>query len=376
VTPACSISLQSLVNAASAGSTISVGACIYRETVTINKALTIRGPATVDGENSRTYGIVVGASDVTIDGLTITRTKSPVQDGAVRVRDANRFTIKNAIVTSSSGACISIAGGTGHLVQSTELAWCGQEGFHMTGTSNSTFRDDYIHHNNVAHAYDPGWEAGAGKATESSGLLFEGNEVSYNGGPGLWCDENCTNATFRGNRTHHNEQSGIFFEISDGALIEDNIVYENGWAMPGWGWGGGIRVSSASNVEIRDNVVAWNPDGISVISQNRGHAVGGNNIHENDIVIAPVSSDSGDKYLTCFLQDWSGPLYSSNNRGSLNRFWNSKSEPTTRFDWNGGYSTLSAYNATPAEESGRYLTISERDSVLSAHGVPLAQESH
>jgi hypothetical protein len=43
--PACGTSLQSLVDAASAGSTINVPACVYRETVTIPKSLTLVGQA-------------------------------------------------------------------------------------------------------------------------------------------------------------------------------------------------------------------------------------------------------------------------------------------------------------------------------------------
>ena len=48
-----------------------------------------------------------------------------------------------------------------------------------------------------------------------------------------------------------------------------NRLWENGWRFPAWGWGGGIVVSSSRNVEVFDNVVAWNPDGISIISQQR-----------------------------------------------------------------------------------------------------------
>ncbi len=375
-TPACTTSLQSLVNAASAGSTITLGACTYRETVTINKRLTLRGPATIDGENTRTYGIVVGASDVVIDGLTITRTTNGAQDGAVRVRGADRFTIINAHITRAAGACISIAGGSGHLVDSTELAYCEQEGFHMTATSSSVFRDNDIHHNNPNRRFDTGWEAGAGKATVVNGLLFEGNTVRYNNGPGLWCDVDCRNVTFRGNRIHHNTESGIFFEISDGALIEDNVLWENGWGFPAWGWGAGIRISSSSNVEARRNVVAWNPDGIVVASQNRGHAVGGNNVHDNTIIMTPVASDSSDKFMLGFLQDWSGPLYTSNNRGSGNDYWHSEAEPYTRFGWSTTHSTLSSFNGTPGEEGGRYISATERDAILSASGVPLTQAAH
>ncbi len=338
--------------------------------------MTLRGPATIDGENTRTYGIVVGASDVVVEGLTITRTTNPAQDGAVRVRNANRFTIRDAHITRAAGACISISGGSGHLVEDTELAYCAQEGFHMTATSSSIFRGNHIHHNNPNRAFDTGWEAGAGKATVVNGLLFEGNEVSYNNGPGLWCDVDCRNVTFRANRIHHNTESGIFFEISDGALIERNVIWENGWGFPAWGWGAGIRISSSANAEVRDNVVAWNPDGIVVVSQNRGYSTAGNNVHGNTVVMSAAASDSSDKYMLGFLQDWSGQLYTGGSRGSANKYWFDRSEPSTRFNWQGTHSTLGSFNGTPGEEGGRYLTVTERDAILQANSVPASQASH
>jgi hypothetical protein len=93
-------------------------------------------------------------------------------------------------------------------------------------------------------------------------------------------------------------------------------------------------------------------------------------------MIAPVASDASDKILAGFLQDWAGPLYTSGNGGASNRYWHSKAEPTLRFQWSSGYSTLSTYNGTPAEENGRYLTIAERDAALVAAGIPPSQEAH
>jgi parallel beta-helix repeat protein len=378
--PTCGSSLQSLVNAASAGATITVGACTYHETVTINKALTISGPATIDGDDTRTYGIVVGASDVTIDGLTVMDTRNPAQDGAVRVRNASRFTFRDGRILRGAGACISISGGSGHRVLNSELAYCGQEGYHGTSMTDSLYAGNHIHHNNSAHAFDPYWEAGAGKITNSARITFDGNEVDHNGGPGLWCDIDCVDITFSNNRIHHNEQSGIFFEISTGATIYGNVVWENGWSRTPWGWGAGILVSSSGGANVYGNTLAWNADGISIISQSRADRdpTTNINVHDNIVIMKASASDSSDKYGMAWLQDWSGSLYSSasNNRGTSNDYWNSQSEPSIRYNWNGGISTLTTFNGTPGEEAGRYLTLSERDAALSQAGIPLIAESH
>jgi parallel beta-helix repeat protein len=378
--PSCSSSLQAAVNAAASGATITVGACTYHETVTINKPLTIVGPATITGDNSRTYGIVVGSNDVTLDGLTVVDTRNAAQDGGVRVRNSSRFTFENGRILRAAGACISIAGGSGHKVLNSELAYCGQEGFHGTGFTDSLYQGNHIHDNNPNHAYDPYWEAGAGKITNSARVTFDSNEVDHNGGPGLWCDIACSNITYTNNRIHHNEQSGIFFEISTGATITGNSVWENGWSREVWGWGAGILVSSSGGANVYGNTVAWNADGISVISQGRSDRAPTTNInvHDNIVIMKPMSSDSSDKLALAWLQDWSGSLYTSgsNNHGSGNSYWNSLAEPSTRYNWSGSYGTLSSFNGTPGEEGGIYLSSVQRDSALNVAGIPLVAASH
>jgi parallel beta-helix repeat protein len=61
------------------------------------------------------------------------------------------------------------------------------------------------------------------------------------------------------------------FEISDGATIKGNAVWENGWKdNRGWGWPAGILVSSAANATVSGNTVAWCAVGIALVSQSRG----------------------------------------------------------------------------------------------------------
>jgi parallel beta-helix repeat protein len=391
----CPPSLQALVDGAPSGSTLNVPACTFTETVTITKPLTLTtNGARVDGQGVRTYGFVVKADDVTIDGFEVTGTTNSAQRGAVQVRESIRFTLRNAHIHHTGGACISIAEGSGHQILDSELAYCEQEGFHLTKVSDTLLARNRIHHNNPNYAYKSSWEAGGGKATRSERLIFEANEVYANRGPGIWCDLDCQDVIIRGNRVHHNEKAGIYFEISDGALIEGNLAWENGWNKMSWGWGGGIVVSSSRNAEVRNNVVAWNADGISVISQDRTNTsryvpgvstwneVVGNHVHNNDIILAPQPSDESDKFMLAWLQDWSGGVMfdpGSDNRGHDNRYWNARDEPSTRFAWGTGRSGvfrfLSDFNATPGESAGRYLTPGERDALLARFGIPPAPQS-
>jgi hypothetical protein len=98
----------------------------------------------------------------------------------------------------------------------------------------------------------------------------------------------------------------------------------------------------------------------------------------NTIALSPVSSDTSDKFMFGFLQDWAGVLFNaaSNNRGALNLYWNAVPEPSGRFGWNGTISRLSDFNATPGEHRGTHLTLAQLDAAIIAVGIPLNQQPH
>ncbi len=96
--------------------------------------------------------------------------------------------------------------------------------------------------------------------------------------------------------------------------------------------------------------------------------------------MTPEPSDHSDKSMLGWLQDWSGVMYNatSANRGAANRYWSGVAEPEwARFVWNAtSQSTLGAFNATPGEEGGVYLTTGQRDAALAAVAVPTVPEVH
>ena len=380
--PSCGTSLQSLIDAAAAGSTVHVGACTYHEAVTINKPLTLQGPAVVDGDNQRTRGISVRANNVTIDGLTVQRINDPDYVGAIDVQSVSGFTLRNAVVRNSAIICLVITNSSGARVLSSELTGCGKEGFFLGSDKGVTLQGDRIHGNNLAGHYDTGWEAGGGKASGSSNVVFKGNYAYGNNGPGLWCDGGCSNVTFSGNRVYGNSRAGIMVEISSGATISGNAVWENGWGFTTWGWGAGILVSSSAAVSVSGNTVAWNADGIAVISQNRGSAAWNDvhdvSVHDNTIVMAPQPGDGSDVMGLAWLQDWSGVLFAagSHNGGSGNDYWWSGAVPRCGYEWNGCSASLSAFNATPGDEGGVAISSATKVARLSAAGIPAAPHGH
>lgn len=359
-------SFQSRVDNAKAGSTIKIPKCVFHEEVTVRKKLTINAyGATIDGENKRGHGISILHDDVTINGLTVMRVSG---EFAVWTTGVNRFTLRDANVKNSAVVCLSVNGGTGHRILHSRLHGCGKEGYFANGISNSLFKSNSIYHNNKPMKYDPFTEAGGGKVMASRSVTFDHNKVYYNGGPGIWFDNGDVNMVARYNRVRDNAHAGIFFEISSGAKIYGNKVWRNGFAYASWGYGAGITVSSSDRAAVYGNTVAWNARGISVISQSRGPSPHeGNVIHDNTIISA------NGHFVAGFYDDHGGSLWASGNgnRGYDNRYWIGGSRTTgDRFQWSGFRSTLTAYNATLGERSGKYITVAQRNKILRARDMP------
>ena len=86
---------------------------------------------------------------------------------------------------------------------------------------------------------------------------------------GPWADINAHDALIEHNLIENNFAEGIFYEISRDAVIRHNQVYGNGLRGKGWYWDGGITVASSSNVEIHNNRLSGNYNGITGTQQDR-----------------------------------------------------------------------------------------------------------
>lgn len=462
--PSAVQSIQSMVDAAAPGTIVTVPAGIYRETVTINKSLTLSGqpgaeirgsdvwtgwtrsgnywvhgglprfpvsnaPAMagsngrcnwpeqvffdgnplfqiatspVSGQfavnrstgqviladdptghtvevTTRQYWIVGRDANVVIQGLAMTHAAPPAQQGAIQNNGYPNWTIRNNVLTDAHAAVIFLNGASGLQILDNEIARGGQEGISLDGTTSAVIRGNRIHDNNTEE-FDPAWEAGGMKITNSSGTTVDGNTVFKNNGPGIWFDMNCASVTISNNRVHHNSGTGISYEISHYGKLSGNACWENGWRKPSSWAAAGILLNCSDNTEVSSNVLAWNVMGVMVLSQRRSDAqpVVGNAVHDNVIASSDVFSP-GNRYGLRWMEDYAGPLYlpASNNRGANNQYW----YPTTttsavRFRWTSDLSDLARFNQTPGEHSGRYISITAKDQALVQAGVPLTQEAH
>jgi parallel beta-helix repeat protein len=166
------------------------------------------------------------------------------------------------------------------------------EGFTIRNAARAGFRISCAHHVTVRKCLltrNGTW----GIFTDYSNYsLLEDNECSYSGVEhGIYVSNSSDFPTIRGNRVHHNAASGIQINadpamedgdgITTGAVIERNIVYENGRRG-----GAAINLASVRNSLVRNNLLYDNyAGGIACWADGNGPAWGckNNRFYNNTI---------------------------------------------------------------------------------------------
>ena len=254
------------------------------------------------------YAFVGAADDVTIRGLGVEKYATPAQDGAIQSQEPGEgafgegWLIEDVDASGNHGAAVRTGNQT--VVRNSRLHHNGQLGITCAGGTDVLIENNEIAHNNLA-GFKWEWEAGGVKVTRSANLVFRGNSVHHNTGPGLWADIDTSDVLYENNRVVDNTGPGIFYEISRNAVVRDNVVERNGLADSAWLWGAGILVAGSSNVEVYDNVVSANGNGIAGIQQDRGEGEFGPYlladfyVHDNTVRLGDgrtgIVEDTGDK---------------------------------------------------------------------------------
>lgn len=330
---------------------------------------------------TRKFWVRGAADNVIVEGFTMQHAASKAQNGAMNNGGFNNWTVQNNTLSRAHGANVSLSSGQNLKLLNNTISQAGQLGIHGWAGTDVLVQGNRIHNNNT-QGYLSMWEAGGLKMTATTRLILDGNEVFNNDGPGLWCDIDCNDTIMRHNLVHHNTSYGINYEISTVAKIHDNTVWENGFEFSDWGWGAGILIQNSSGVDVYNNTVAWNADGISVVSQNRGearwNAVSNNSVRDNSIYTVQV--DDHNVMTLAWLQDWDGSMSdpASNNRGANNRYYhlngNDAPWPFGYVDRWFPYDDLAGFNATSGGNNGAYISAEQKDQHLAEAGVPSAPE--
>lgn len=359
--------------------------------------------------------------DVTISGFTMKHGSRHAQGGGgikLRITSAN-WRIENNQMSDTHGDVLQISG-RDHTVIDNDIfngGWVGINGGDPQSCSVSDDPCDDGGHsivnnrvfNNTIGGFNYRWAGGGMKLIAWEDAVVKGNHVFDNIGPGIWCDIECRNVTIAANCAWGNAGSGIFFEISSGAEIRDNVVFQNGWDYSPWGWGAGILVSGASSAdstysdaEVYNNTVAWNADGITLVrpgdrnEEHRHTTPQQNFVHDNVIIMDPViNPDDGDtsNYAFAWLQanqtitenvEVNGDIWTpttinqvmflpqANNRGANNRYWINPDYSGISFAWENRYTTdqLDSFSATPGESNATTMSDAELSAEIAEHGLP------
>jgi parallel beta helix pectate lyase-like protein len=201
------------------------------------------------------------APDVLIRNVTVEKYSSVAEEGAIQGKGAPGWIVENCEVRLNSGAGIVI--GAGGRVRGCNVHHNGQIGIAGLG-KDILIENNRIWENNI-HGFDFKWEAGGVKIVVSDGVVFRGNHVHDNIGPGLWCDIDCRNVVYEGNLVERNHDAGIFHEISYKAIIRDNVLRHNGFGHRTWFWGAEILVAASQDVEVYGNTLTVAVGGCAIV---------------------------------------------------------------------------------------------------------------
>lgn len=326
---------------------------------------------------TRRAWVVTKSDGVTIQGMTMRHAADRLHEGALSNSGYANWTIQDNRLYHAHFAVVSLREAPNLRVLDNEIAFGGRLGIHSWHATGSEIRGNNVHSNNT-EAFEDGWEAGGMKLSGLSRSIVTANEVHHNDGAGIWCDVGCLEVEISENRVHDNRRYGILYEISRAGRILDNKIWENGWGFSDWGFGAGFVCQNCRDTEVAGNIVAWNADGISIMSQHRDGFtdVVNNYVHDNLIVLETDWSQN--TYMLAWLEDWSGGLTNgaSNNRGANNRYYHATPEGAfLPFTWGRyerfGIDDLDGFNATPGEEHGRLIGVKEAHAILTEHEMPL-----
>ncbi|WP_223587168.1 right-handed parallel beta-helix repeat-containing protein [Microbacterium sp. OVT16B] len=256
------------------------------EASTLTQALSIRSAGTVlRGIGVRRYAtsvpqmgtVVIAAADVTVSDVTI---RDNSTTGLYTWSPRSTFTRVSVLGNGLLGAGASTADGL--------------RVNHLLSVGNN------------AQQFNRAPVSGAFKVTRSRDIEVKDSAFLDNLGQGPWFDESVYDITFTGNDVVGNTGNGLVFELSEKAVIADNIVSDNAL--------NGIYIIDTGNVQIWNNTAVGNQRNIAIIQDKRrasdtsaaGHDPRQPNpdptvpwITRNTVIVNNVVGDAGGNCLIC-----------------------------------------------------------------------------
>lgn len=334
--------IQSAVDANPAGTTFILKAGTHRrQSVSPKDGNTFVGEsgAVLDGEDSTDFAFRSAADNVTISNVAVTRYAPPSHYGAIEaIWDQTKgWVVEDCEVSYNLYGGIRI--GHNGIVRRCHVHHNGE--FGLGGTAdNGLIEDNEVSYNNTG-GHDPFFSASGMKFMGSEGLVVRNNHVHHNSGKGIWYDGGHNNGLIEGNLVEYSSHAGIEYEISYNGVVRNNTVRGGG--------GVGISIFNSPNVEVYNNIIDDNENGIYGINGNRGTGPYGPRVlkdfwvHDNTINLprgkSGIWGETNDTYT------------SNNNRFDRNTYNAHTNNP---FWWKGGAVSWATWQGDGQDPNGTF----------------------
>jgi parallel beta-helix repeat protein len=259
--------------------------------------------AILDGGRSLRWTFFGGATNVTLDSITVQQYATGRQGGAIHPdQEASGWVVRNVTAVRNYWAGLKAADNMrilgGHYNDNDQLGigTSSASGVVLDGLDGdpATVDGPELARNHMLHE-SCDWESGGMKWAVGR-VTIRNAHVHDNDCRGLWADINAHGALIEHNLIENNREEGILYEISQDAVIRNNQIYGNGLGSDrGWYWAGGITVAASFNVEVYGNRLSGNYNGITGTQQDRpdstppAHLLDGYHVHDN--AVCATSSD-------------------------------------------------------------------------------------
>jgi hypothetical protein len=214
----------------------------------------------------------MGRSNVVIQNLVVEKYASLAQQAAVGGEGAINWDLRSVTVRYNHGAGAAVGPGT--IMEHCKIHHMGQIG--LIGGGDATTRPTVLRDTEVANnrtlSFDPDWETGGAKFTRSfgQGMIVENSWFHDNSGGGLWFDIDNYNVIIRSNRFEDNQRWSVFYEVSRRARIYWNEAFGTTNGPEGFAdYGAGILVSNSADVDIYQNLLRDNDNGIFILENGK-----------------------------------------------------------------------------------------------------------
>jgi hypothetical protein len=156
-------------------------------------------------------------------------------------------------------------------------------------TSGILVEGNEVSYNNYAYV-KPNYGAGGVKFGNTRGAVLRGNYIHDNLGSGFHADTNNINTLAEGNTINDNTEEGLFNEIGYAATFRNNVLRRNGYTHPDhneWMYGANILSSVSQGVQAYCNTVevsSQGGNGMDISAQPRAGYTSGNNYYHHNTV--------------------------------------------------------------------------------------------